>query len=63
MLSQKAETDASEMPESTNSEKGKSTSDYGEVKKVVMTEAKSEVVRFGKGSGKSRKSPNPQGKF
>jgi hypothetical protein len=24
---------------------------------------KSEVVRFGKGSGKSRKSPAPQGKF
>jgi hypothetical protein len=52
MLSKKAETDASEIPASDNFEKGKSLSDYAEVKKVVMTEAKSEVVRFGKGSGK-----------
>lgn len=30
---------------------------------MVIAEAKSEMVRFGKGSGKPRKSPNQQGKF
>ena len=29
----------------------------------MIPEVKSEIVRFGKGSGKPRKSPNPQGKF
>lgn len=43
--------------------KSASPSEYADLKKIGTAEGKSEVGRFGKGSGKSRRSPNPPGKF